>query len=145
MLVRLLEVVHYPPSGVTKTGSCWETLAHPDPDWETIVAAIDQLDRDVFPMIWLQIGKHVEWDEPELALNILGGRGEFALCIFRKGHHIYFRDTLRGKNIIQIWESDQGSRAHESELCNDRTKLLKVVRHFAETGEPYPGVDWIDQ
>jgi hypothetical protein len=145
MLVRLLEVVYYPPSGVTKSDSAWETLAYPNPDWEAIVAAIDRLDRDAYPMVWLQIGEHVEWEEPELALNVLGGRGEFALCIFSKGHHICLRDPSRGKNVIQIWESDQGSQAQERELCNDRTTLLNVVRHFAETGEPYPGVDWIDQ
>jgi hypothetical protein len=145
MLVRLLEVVHYPASGVTKTGSAWETLAYSNPDWEAIVSSIDQLDRNVYPMIWLQIGRHAEWDEPELALNVLGGSGEFALCIFRKGHHIYFRDLSRGKNTIEIWESDQGSNAQEKELCNDRDVVLKVVRHFAETGEPDPSVKWIDE
>jgi hypothetical protein len=145
MLVRLLEVVHYSPSGLTQNGTRWEIIASPNPDWEEIVAAIDRLDRNVFPMVWLQIGEHVEWDEPQLALNVLGGRGEFALCIFHKGHHIYFRDLSRGKNVIQIWESDQGSQAQERELRNDRTTLLHIVRHFAETGAPYPGAQWMDE
>jgi hypothetical protein len=145
MLVRSLEVVHYPPSGLTKNGSSWETLDYPNPDWQTIDAAVKQLDRDVYPFVWLQIGKHVEWDEPELALNVMGGRGEFALCIFRKGHHLYFRDPSRGKKVIEIWESDQGSRAEERELCNDLNLVLKIVQHFAESGEPYPGVQWVDE
>jgi hypothetical protein len=145
MLVRSLEVVHYPASGVTKAGTTWETLDYPSPDWETIVAAVTQLDRDVYPFLWLQIGEHVAWDEPELALNVMGGCGEFALCIFRKGHHLYFRDSSRGKKVIEIWKSDQGSRAAERELCNDLDLVFKIVRHFAETGEPHPGVQWMDE
>jgi hypothetical protein len=145
MLVRSLEVVYYPPSGVAKTGSGWESLDYPDPDWVTIISAVNQLDRNSFPFLWLHIGKPVDWDEPELALNVMGGRGEFALCIFKKGDHLYFRDPSRSKKVIEIWESDQGNRVEEKGLCNNPELVLKMVRHFAETGEPYPGVEWKDQ
>src|SRR5947209_20590789 len=59
MLVRMLEVVYYPPDG-----SHWQVLETRDPDWACIEAAICRLERDVWPYIWLHTAEPVEGEMP---------------------------------------------------------------------------------
>ena len=136
-LVRVLEVVHYP-----LPGSRWETLTHRDPSWQEIESAIGQLDRDVYPYLWLHLAEPIEGEMPENALCVMGGRGEYAIFQSLAGHAAYYRDDRRGDAVVQIWESDQGSSQPESSLCNDLALVLAIAKHFAETGELYPGVAW---
>ncbi|PPT05774.1 hypothetical protein CKA32_003168 [Geitlerinema sp. FC II] len=137
MLVRLLEVIWYYRRG-------WQTIKYPHPDWFTIEFWIDRMDRDKIPILDLHIGEHIPGDEPELALNILGGRDEYALMIYDRGNILYYYDSSRGDSVIEILESDRGSYQSTKSLCNDRNLLLLITRYFTETGKAFPGVEWRD-
>lgn len=137
MLINTLEVIHYPPPGST-----WESLRQRNPTWAEIEEALIRLDRNVYPYLWLHISEPIEYDLPEHAINILGGLGEYAIHIEMPCRQLEYFDESREETIIEIWVSDQGAGTLEKNLCNDFNLLLKIVRHFAETGEPYPGVDW---
>ena len=142
--IRLLEVARYPRKR-TSTGCASfgehepEFLA--DPSWADIEEAIRRLDRDKYPSIWLHLTDPVDQDGPQ-GLNIMGGRGEYALSISLPGQLVYYDDPKRGDEVILIWESDQGSSLPERSLCNDVDFVVAIARHFADTGRPHPGSEW---
>lgn len=142
MLIKTLEVIHYPASGSTASGEPWESLVYPDPTWGEIEKALARLDRDVYPFLWLHVSEFIEDDPPEHAMDVMGGLGEYAISIELPGRGLTYSDESRGATVVDIWVSDQGSQAEERDLCNDYDLLLKIVRHFAETGEAYPEVNW---
>lgn len=144
MLIRVLEVIHYPPEGVTAAGESWESIYRREPEWRTIETAIRQLDRDVYPFLWLHIDAPTEFDEPSHSLNVMGGRGEYAISAFRRGAILYYFDGKRDDSTIRIWESDQGSIVRRKDLCHDFALVLEIARYFAETGELYPHVNWCE-
>lgn len=142
--IRWLEVARYSRMR-TSTGrassSEHEPEFLPDPFWADIEAAIRRLDRDEYPYVWLHLTNPINAGEPR-GLNVMGGRGEYALSISLPGQLVYYHDPKRGDVVIQIWESDQGSALPETSLCNDTERVIAIARHFADTGRPHPGYEW---
>jgi hypothetical protein len=64
MLIKTLEVIHYPADGSTASGEPWERLLYPDPTRGEIGKALARLDRDVYPYLWLHISDFIEDDPP---------------------------------------------------------------------------------
>src|SRR5262249_41755890 len=127
MRVVLLEVMHYPPDG-----SHWQALETPDPDWPEIEAAIQRLDRDEWPFLWLHTVPRVEGEMPEKGLCVMGGRGEYSLFLSKDDDEVHYDDASRSRTPVRIWESDQGSVVEERSLCSDLGRVLALVRYFAE-------------
>jgi hypothetical protein len=142
MPVKVLEAIHYPASGRTADGSGWEPLLTRDPTWAVIESAIRKLDRHEWPFLWLHTVEPVEWEMPENALNVMGGRGEYAISCYRDGDEMHYLDASRSDRAVRIWESDQGSVQAETNLCGDLARVLEIARHFAEAGELHPAVSW---
>jgi hypothetical protein len=139
MSIVCLAVIEYPPSGAP-----YSTTLHRDPAWADIEAAIDRLDRNRFPMIDLHAVEPADWDESEHALHVLGGRGEYYLELTMPDEsRLEFHDPNRPDGTVAIWESDQGwDSAPTRILCHDRELLRRIVRHFADTGQPLAEVRW---
>jgi hypothetical protein len=101
------------------------------------------LDRDEWPFLWLHTTTPVKGREPENALCITGGRGEYWITFNPKsGAEVHFTDPLRGDEVIHVWKSDQGAFVVARNLCNDLSKALMIARYFFDTGLLEPGVRW---
>ena len=144
--VRVLQVVRYSePDGshLATSPTEPEKVERVDPSWADIEDAVRRLDRCQYPYIWLCLREPISGEEP-LGLNIMGGRGEFALSISLPGKLVYFADSSRSGVLVRIWESDQGSTLPESSLCADIDRVLSVASHFTETGNPDPSAQWVE-
>jgi hypothetical protein len=139
MRVELLDVMHYPRPG----GTPWHIIEAPNPDWPTIEAAIRRLDRWEWPFVTLHAVTPVDGKVPIDALTVMGGRGEYTLVWSEDTDEIHYEDAVRGRSVVRIWESDQGSVVEERSLCNDIDRVLAITRHFAERAELDPSVTWV--
>jgi hypothetical protein len=77
-----------------------------------------------------------------MGMNVMGGRGEYALSISQPGQVFYYRDPKRGNEVIRIWESDQGSSLPEVSLCHGLEVAVRIAKHFSETATPDPSAEW---
>jgi len=137
MPVKVMEVIHYPSDG-----SMWKSIQTRNPTLKAIDAAVRRLDRDEWPFLWLHTGEPADIDLLEGSLNVMGGRGEYAISFFKRGGETNYRDESRNDKLIRIWESDQGSIQSEKNLCSDLALVLRIAKHFAKTGKLYDGVGW---
>jgi hypothetical protein len=85
--IAALEITRYPPNG-SVSGLGYDIISHENPSWETIEAAIRRLDRDEFPFVWLHPITPSTDEFPENALQVVGGRGEWALTAIRDGFEV---------------------------------------------------------
>jgi hypothetical protein len=138
LVVQALEVIHYPPDG-----SRWRSIKTRNPDWAAIETAIRRLDRDEWPYLWLHTAEPVEWEMPENALSVMGGRGEYSLALCKDGDELHYMDESRAATTIRIWESDQGAWQPERFLCNDLDRVLFLVQYFTERAELHPDARWV--
>jgi hypothetical protein len=144
--VRVLQAIRYPEgdaSHLTASPPEAEAVEQVDPSWEDIERAIRRLDRREYPYVWLCVCAPISGEEP-LGLNIMGGRGEYAVSISLPGQLVYFADGSRSGNLVRIWETDQGSTLPESSLCGDTDRVLSIARYFTETGKPDPSEKWVE-
>lgn len=51
-------------------------------------------------------------------------------------------DPNKSSQEIKVWTSDQGFADEEKYVTYDSDLVLKIARHFGETGEPLPGAQW---
>ena len=138
MVVILLEAIHYPPR------EDWHSIKTESPKWRDIKSAISRLDRDEWPFVWLHTELPIEFEMPENMLCVMGGRGEYAITLYRNGDEIDFFDSSRKneREIIRIWESDQGSERWPKNLCNDLALTHSLVKTFCQTGELDSNYRW---
>jgi hypothetical protein len=52
------------------------------------------------------------------------------------------KDERLGTNRIDIWTSDQGFSPQERNICYDFDAVLRAARHYYETGELDPLMEW---
>jgi hypothetical protein len=81
----------------------------------------------------------------QAALQIMGGRGEYALLYWDGEQDTHYHDESRAsedEEPIWIWESGEGAQQCLENLCNDLPTVLRIARHFAERGEAHPGYCW---
>jgi hypothetical protein len=145
-VVKILEVIHYPspPKPPNRVRFGWKSIKVRNPLWRDIKAAVRRLDRDEWPFLWLHTEEPPKDAEPNNFFCVMGGRGEYDLCLYRDGDEISYHDPARSDRIIRIWESDQGSERSERYLCNDLSIALEAARYFAKTGELHPAYTWRD-
>lgn len=144
MSIVLLEAIQYPdPSqdlGRPRFG--WRSYKTPYPEWEEIEVAIRRLDRDEWPFVWLHTEAPQSNDMPNNMFCVMGGRGEYDLCLYRDGDEFHYWNPDRSDESICIWESDQGSYKSYQNLCEDLLLVLRITRQFSESGILYDAVKW---
>jgi len=142
MLIKRMDVTHYPPGGST-----WESIETAMPDWQMIESVIRRLNRDEWPFVWLHTNPPVGDASPDNMLSIMGGRGEYRVSLLVSDgvsdSEVYYFDPSRGSAIVQVWESDQGFEAPEGELCHDIDRVLSIVRYFADDAKLSPDAYWL--
>ncbi len=140
MSILVLEAFHYPNPGNPRFG--WQSIQTRQPNWLDIETAIRRLDRDEWPFLWLHTEEPPEADFPNNMFCVMGGRGEYDLCLYRDEHEIHYQNANRNDEIIPIWESDQGLDACLKNLCNDLPLVLELTRWFVDREELHSGVTW---
>jgi hypothetical protein len=131
--VRFLDVVTYSRDGTRGRREIAE------PRWEQIETAIRKLNRHGRPFIVLRLSESSE----VRYLSILGGKGAYSLEGKSTGLRCrVYHDTTHSDQEIPIWTSDQGLYPPETGVCYDLDLVLKVARHYAETGKLDPSVRW---
>ena len=116
------------------------------PSWVQIEQAIRRLDRFQHPWIWLFLTEEEteeEAEEPEECLTVMGGRGVYFLDLNAGEHeHLTLLYPDAPHEEVEVWESDQGLSVSLREVTSDIDLVLRVAKHFADTGEPLPGAPW---
>ena len=137
MPVKCLTIVVYGP-----TGWGWHLEETLNPTWDEIVTSIDRLEKFRYPWVWLFIGDETD-DCMVDCLTIMGGEGVYWLAL-SAGKHEQLRlfDPNKGSHEIKLWTSDQGFADEEKYVTYDRELVLKIAKHFGETGEPLPEAQW---
>jgi hypothetical protein len=51
-------------------------------------------------------------------------------------------DTSKTTDEIKLWTSDQGFADDECHVTYDLDLVLRIAKHFGETGEPLPEAPW---
>jgi hypothetical protein len=137
MLIRCLTFVVY---GETGWGYHLEKI--PNPTWDEIVAAIHRLEKFRYPWLWLFTGD--EDEDPNVdCLTIMGGKGVYWLAVTTPNtNQLRLFDPNKGTHEIEVWTSDQGYADEERHVTCDIDLVLRVAKHFGETGEPLPEASW---
>lgn len=137
MPIRCLTIVVY-----GETGRDWHLEKTANPTWEQIIASIDRLDKFRYPWLWLFTGD--EDEDPSVdCLTIMGGDGVYWLALSTdKYDQLQLFDPNKGTHEVELWTSDQGSAHEEMHVTYDRELVLRIARHFGETGEPLPEDIW---
>jgi hypothetical protein len=140
MPVRCLSFVTYAASGRE-----WRIEKVANPTWDQIVASIHRLDKFRYPWVWLFIGDEDE-DATVDCLTIMGGDGVYWVGL-SAGRYDQLRlfDPHRGHHEVDLWTSDQGFADQACYVTVDIELVLRVAKHFGETGEPLPEVSWESQ
>jgi hypothetical protein len=137
MPIRCLTSVVY-----SETSSDWHFEKTRNPTWNQIVAAIQRLDKFRYPWVWLFIGDEDE-DATVDCLTVMGGKGVFWLALTAgKYDQLRLFDPNKGSEEVEVWTSDQGFADEERYVTYDLDLVMRVAKHFGETGEPLPGAGW---
>jgi hypothetical protein len=146
MHVTILESIHYPEASAEGDHARFgpKPVVTHSPTFDEIEAAIRRLDRDEWPYVWLHTEAPLANEFPNNLFQIMGGRGEYALTLYKDGDEIHYLDRSRRDegDSIQIWESDQGSDRRCEDLCNDISRVIGITRRFCEFGELDSSVTW---
>jgi hypothetical protein len=72
-----------------------------------------------------------------------GGEGEYwvSLCA-GKYDQLRLFDPDKSSNVVPLWTSDQGFADYEFHVTYDIEFVLRVAKHFGDTGEPLPETTW---
>jgi hypothetical protein len=137
MSVRCLTIVVY-----GETGREWHLEKTRDPKWDEIVAAIHRLDKFRYPWVWLFIGDEDE-DASVDCLTVMGGQGVYWLGLTASTYdQLRLFDPNKGTEEVELWTSDQGFADEERYVTRDLDLVLRIAKHFGETGEPLPDATW---
>ena len=146
MYVTILECIRYPnpPVGNDRVRFEPKSIVTHNTTFDAIEAAIRRLDRDEWPYIWLHTETPPTEDFPNNLFQVMGGRCEFALTLYKDGDEIHYLDRSRRDEgePIKIWESDQGSDRCYQDLCNSISRVIEITRQFCESGELHSSATW---
>lgn len=137
MPIRCLTVAVY-----DETGWKWHLEKTRNPTWDEIVTAIRRLDKFRYPWVWLFIGDADE-DATVECLTVMGGEGVYWLGLTAgKFDQLRLFDPEKSGDEVNVWTSDQGFADEERYITTDLELVLRVAKHFGETGEPLPDASW---
>lgn len=114
------------------------------PSWRQIEVAIRRLDRFQYPYVWLVLAEDEDdSNELENTLQVMGGKGAYFVN-FNAGDfdNVTLSYPDAANEGIEVWESDQGFSASAREVTSDVELVLRIARHFADTGKPLPDAPW---
>ncbi len=137
MPVRWLSFVEYDEWGLG-----WHLEKSANPTWDEIVVSVHRLDKCRYPWVWLFTGDNNE-DVTIDCLTIMGGNGVYWVGL-SAGKHVQLRlfDPEKRNQDVDLWTSDQGFSDYEFHVTYDIELVLRIARHFGETGEPLPEATW---
>ena len=114
----------------------------PMPTWAQIEGTIRELDPFHHPWCWLFIGAGHD-DPTDNCMTVMGGDGIYWLALSAgKYDQLRLFNPEKSDREVDVWTSDQGFADHEFHTTTDIELVIRVVRHFAETGEPLPENIW---
>ena len=135
IVIKVLEVTEYPPSGRGYT-----TRATPNPTWEQIETAIRALNHYQLPFIYLCLSEECYGED---CLSVLGGPKGYAISVAdSEGGWLQYCDPRHTGGDVPVWTSDQGYYPKERYVTYDVELVLRVARHYAEGGQRDPSVQW---
>jgi hypothetical protein len=140
MSVRSLSFVTYQENGWD-----WQLEKVVNPTWHDIVAFVRRLDPFRHPWVWLFIG---ETDDDVLVdcLTIMGGEGGYWIGLSAgKYEQLRLFNPDKGEKDVAVWTSDQGFADKACYITDDLDLVLRIAKHFGETGEPLPDAPWEQQ
>jgi hypothetical protein len=125
-----------------ETGRDWHLEKVANPTWDRIVEAVHRLDRFRYPWVWLFIGSEDE-DATVDCLTIMGGEGVYWIGL-SAGNYDQLRlfDPGKGQQEVDLWTSDQGFADRACHVTSDVDLVLRIAKHFGETGQPLPEASW---
>lgn len=92
--------------------------------------------------MWLFIGDEDE-DATVDCLTVMGGEGVYWLGLTAgKYEQLRLFDRNKSTDEVTLWTSDQGFADEERYVTYDIDLVLRIVKHFAETGEPLNEAVW---
>ncbi|MSR65729.1 MAG: hypothetical protein EXS18_08130 [Verrucomicrobiae bacterium] len=115
-----------------------------DPEWHQVERAIRELDRFMRPYLWFYTDDENASDDELPDLEIMGGKGAYAIEWFRNGTKLRYIDQSQGKEIIVIWESDQGAEIAARNVCFDVETVVSATKYFCEHGVLDPGLSLVE-
>jgi hypothetical protein len=129
MLAKSLYLTEYDETG-------WNPQSQlvANPTWEQIDASIRRLDKFSFPFVWIYLRPDADpQDVPEF--EVIGGAGDYVVACSVEGYHqrrVLVNDDAHDE--IEVWTSDQGATASGKHVLHDVDAVLRITRHFCETG-----------
>lgn len=127
MPVQHLTILHYPPQ------QPWRLLEIRNPPWESVAAAIEQLDHHEYPAALLSCRDVDSSFSDETSLNIMGGSAEgYALLSLVPGW--MYEDPDGSDEYVQVWTSDQGWSCKRRNIISSLTRVLELTRVYFESG-----------
>src|SRR5262245_12553887 len=137
MPIRCLTFVDY-----GEAGQKWHLEKVPDPSRDQVVASVHRLDKCRYPWVWLFIGDEDE-DATVDCLTIMGGKGAYWVGLSAgKYDQLRLFYPANGEQEIDLWTIDQGFADRACHVTDDVELVLRIARHFGETGEPLPTASW---
>jgi hypothetical protein len=106
------------------------------PGWEDIESAIRALDQFSLPIVSLALREETsDRLEDNIQMTVVGGNGVYMIeCMPGDGQFHLVTDPTKGDEEVEVWLSDQGCQTEECNVCRDVADVLKIVRHFTESG-----------
>lgn len=133
-MVDRLVVAEYDRSGRAGVESTVDV-----PDWPLIEEHIKRLDRFRYPYVQL-LG---EAGGVGSELTILGGNGKFHICLQDQCGQRIPRDGTKTEILVEVWKSDQGFEARDTELVDRLADVLAIARHYYAEGSAHPDFAWM--
>jgi immunity protein Imm1 of predicted polymorphic toxin system len=135
LAIRILEVTRYPAGGQGYT-----TRSTPNPTWNQVETAIRALDHHSLPFIFIGLRDACRGED---CLSVLGGpRGYAISAADSDGGWMQYCDPSHSGGEVPVWTSDQGYYPPARFVTYDLELVLRVARHYAESGELDPSVKW---
>ena len=135
MMVKYLDITTYAPDG-----SRYRTETVHDPSWPQIEASLRALDHHDRPFIFL--GLEDNYHETD-CLSVLGGPHGYAFTgTIGDGPWLQYVDPTQGDDEVAVWTSDQGFYPKARNVCFDLELVVRIAKHFSESGELAPFVRW---
>ena len=137
LAIKILDITVYPPRG---SGSGYKTHSTPNPSWEQVEAAIRALDHHCHPFLFMGLREECAGED---CMSILGGENGYAISVADSdGGWLQYCEPSHTGGDVPVWTSDQGYYPNERYVTYDLQLVLRIARHYAQTGELDPSVQW---
>jgi hypothetical protein len=133
--IKVLDVTRYPAGNTRPT-----TRSTTNPTWQQIEDAIRALDHHSLPFIFVGLRNECRGED---CLSVLGGPKGYAISAAdAHGGWLQYCEPAHTGDEVPIWTSDQGYYPEERFVTYDVELVLRLVRHYAESGHLDPSVQW---